>query len=67
LPRSPRTALRFRAANLAQLTPLPGALDLEALFALEPRYVMGSGAENNPKLPAPAGPEPKARLKGEQP
>jgi tRNA threonylcarbamoyladenosine biosynthesis protein TsaB len=54
-----------RAANLVHLTALATAIDQPALFALEPRYVMGSGAENNPKFPAAPGPEPKARLKGE--
>ena len=54
-----------RAANLGHLVSAPAALELPALFSLEPRYVMGSGAENNPKFPAPAGPEPTARLKGE--
>lgn len=55
-----------RAARLVHLAPMPAALDLPALFALEPRYVMGSGAENNPKFPAPQGPAPTARLKGEE-
>jgi tRNA threonylcarbamoyladenosine biosynthesis protein TsaB len=61
------TVLFPRAANLAHLAAVPAAFELPALFSLEPRYVMGSGAENNPKFPAPAGPEPKARLKGEEP
>lgn len=56
-----------RAANLAHLVAVPTALELPALFSLEPRYVMGSGAENNPKFPAPAGPQPQARLKGDEP
>lgn len=56
-----------RAANLVHLVPAPMSFDLPALIALEPRYVMGSGAESNPKFPAPAGPEPKARLKGDEP
>jgi hypothetical protein len=38
-----------------------------ALFSLEPRYVMGSGAENNPKFPAAPGPAPTARFKGDEP
>lgn len=53
-----------RAANLARLAALPTVLDLPALFSLEPRYVIGSGAEQNPKFPALPGPEPKARVKG---
>lgn len=56
-----------RAARLAQLAALPEAFDLEALIALEPRYVMGSGAEQNPKFPALQGPEPRARLKEDEP
>ena len=53
-----------RAANLVHLVPaLPVDAEFTALFALEPTYVMGSGAENNPKFPAPQGPEPTARLK----
>lgn len=51
------------AVEIARLAELPAQLDLMALFALEPHYLRGSGAERNPKFPAPPGPEPKPRLK----
>lgn len=47
-------------ARLARFT--PGA-PRSALFALEPHYVKGSGAERNPKFPPLPGPPPGARLK----
>ncbi len=50
------------AATLASLATLP-AWSAEAVFALEPHYLRGSGAEENPKFPPLAGVEPKARLK----
>lgn len=51
------------AARLAQLVEVPAAWSPEALFALEPHYLRGSGAEENPKFPPLAGVEPRARLK----
>ncbi len=51
------------AVALARLAPRPATFDLEALFALEPHYLRGSGAEENPKFPPLPGVEPKARLK----
>ncbi len=50
------------AVHLAQLATLV-AFDPAALFALEPHYVRGSGAERNPKFPPLPGPEPTARLR----
>lgn len=51
------------AAALARLVTMPSEFSLEALFALEPHYLRGSGAEENPKFPPLPGAEPKARLK----
>lgn len=53
------------AAALASLATLPSTFDAQALFGLEPHYVRGSGAEENPKFPPLPGVEPKARLKDE--
>lgn len=55
-----------RARHLAPLCALPAAYDAPSLFALEPRYLKGSGAEDNPKFPPLPGPEPAARLKVEE-
>lgn len=51
------------AVALATLVTMPAAYDAQALFALEPHYLRGSGAEENPKFPPLPGVEPKARLK----
>ncbi|MBX5482140.1 MAG: tRNA (adenosine(37)-N6)-threonylcarbamoyltransferase complex dimerization subunit type 1 TsaB [Myxococcaceae bacterium] len=51
------------AVALAQQVTLPKSFDAQALFALEPHYVRGSGAERNPRFPAPAGWSATARLK----
>ena len=51
------------AVALAQLVTMPSAYDAEALFSLEPHYLRGSGAEENPKFPPLPGAPPKARLK----
>ncbi len=51
------------AVALARLAALPAAYRKEDLFALEPHYLRGSGAEENPKFPPLPGAEPKARLK----
>ena len=51
------------AIALAQLATLPPTYDADSLFALEPHYIRGSGAEENPKFPPLPGVEPKARLK----
>lgn len=51
------------AVALAQLATMPSAYEASALFALEPHYLRGSGAEENPKFPPLPGVEPKARLK----
>lgn len=51
------------AAALAKLVSLPAGWDAQALFALEPHYLRGSGAEENPKFPPLPGPAPQARLK----
>lgn len=51
------------AVALARLATLPAAFDAQAVFALEPHYLRGSGAEENPKFPPLPGLEPKARLK----
>jgi tRNA threonylcarbamoyladenosine biosynthesis protein TsaB len=40
---------------------LPRAYDAAAVFALEPRYLKGSGAEDNPLFPPLPGPAPGAR------
>jgi tRNA threonylcarbamoyladenosine biosynthesis protein TsaB len=51
------------AAKLSQLVTVPGTFSKQALFALEPHYLRGSGAEENPKFPPLPGVEPRARLK----
>lgn len=51
------------AVALARLATMPGSFDADALFTLEPHYIRGSGAEENPKFPPLPGVEPKARLK----
>jgi tRNA threonylcarbamoyladenosine biosynthesis protein TsaB len=51
------------AANLARLVTLPAEFSKQAVFAIEPHYLRGSGAEENPKFPPLPGVEPKARLK----
>jgi tRNA threonylcarbamoyladenosine biosynthesis protein TsaB len=51
------------AAKLVHLVTWPDAYSKEAVFALEPHYLRGSGAEENPKFPPLPGVEPKARLK----
>lgn len=51
------------AEAVARLTRLPAAYRKEDVFALEPHYLRGSGAEENPKFPPLPGVEPKARLK----
>ncbi|MBL8917818.1 MAG: tRNA (adenosine(37)-N6)-threonylcarbamoyltransferase complex dimerization subunit type 1 TsaB [Myxococcaceae bacterium] len=50
------------AVALARLATMPAAYDADALFSLEPHYLRGSGAEENPKFPPLAGVESKARL-----
>ena len=51
------------AVCLARLATIPTTFSAEALYALEPHYIRGSGAEENPKFPPLPGVEPKARLK----
>ncbi len=51
------------AVCLARLANVPAAYDASAMFALEPHYLRGSGAEDNPKFPPLPGPPPGARLK----
>jgi tRNA threonylcarbamoyladenosine biosynthesis protein TsaB len=51
------------AVALARLAPAPGAYSPQAMFALEPQYLRGSGAEDNPKFPPLPGASPVARLK----
>lgn len=51
------------AEALVRLAKVPTAYDQAALFALEPHYLRGSGAEENPKFPPLPGVEPRARLK----
>jgi tRNA threonylcarbamoyladenosine biosynthesis protein TsaB len=51
------------AVALAHLAPPPGPYLAQTLFALEPHYLRGSGAEENPKFPPLPGPPPAARLK----
>lgn len=53
------------AIALARLGSLPAVWRKEDLFALEPHYLRGSGAEENPKFPPLPGVEPRARLKDE--
>lgn len=51
------------AVSLAALARMPAAYDAQTVFGLEPHYIRGSGAEENPKFPPLPGVEPKARLK----
>ncbi|PZR13539.1 MAG: tRNA (adenosine(37)-N6)-threonylcarbamoyltransferase complex dimerization subunit type 1 TsaB [Archangium gephyra] len=51
------------AVSLAKLVTLPASYVAQAVFALEPHYLRGSGAEENPKFPPLPGVEPRARLK----
>ena len=51
------------AVCLARLASLPKTYDQAAMFALEPRYLRSSGAEDNPKFPPLPGPIPNSRLK----
>jgi tRNA threonylcarbamoyladenosine biosynthesis protein TsaB len=51
------------AVMLARLASLPVRYVKEDLFALEPHYLRGSGAEENPKFPPLAGVPAVARLK----
>jgi tRNA threonylcarbamoyladenosine biosynthesis protein TsaB len=53
------------AVALARLARLPPAYRKEDVFALEPHYLRGSGAEENPKFPPLPGVQPRARLKEE--
>ncbi|MBX7113387.1 MAG: tRNA (adenosine(37)-N6)-threonylcarbamoyltransferase complex dimerization subunit type 1 TsaB [Myxococcaceae bacterium] len=50
------------AVAVAQLSPALGPFDAPTLFALEPHYLRGSGAEENPKFPPLPGIAPAARL-----
>ncbi|MGV3623475.1 MAG: tRNA threonylcarbamoyladenosine biosynthesis protein TsaB, partial [Archangium sp.] len=51
------------AVSLARLASLPSSYVAQDVFALEPHYLRGSGAEENPKFPPLPGVEPRARLK----
>lgn len=51
------------AVAIARLAPALGTFDAATLFALEPHYIRGSGAEENPKFPPLPGIVPAARLK----
>jgi tRNA threonylcarbamoyladenosine biosynthesis protein TsaB len=51
---------------VARLAGVPSGFDLQALAALEPHYVRASEAERNPKFPPLPGPEPTARIRGEE-
>lgn len=51
------------AVQLAKLAQWPRRYEKEAVFALEPAYVRGSGAEENPKFPPLPGVPAVARLK----
>lgn len=51
------------AASLARLARWPAGYDKVQLFALEPDYVRGSGAEENPKFPPLPGVPALPRLK----
>ncbi|MDP3236367.1 MAG: tRNA (adenosine(37)-N6)-threonylcarbamoyltransferase complex dimerization subunit type 1 TsaB [Myxococcales bacterium] len=50
------------AVGLARLATMPAVYDAHAAFALEPHYLRGSGAEENPKFPPLPGVESKARM-----
>ncbi len=51
------------AAALARLAVLPATYDKAQVFGLEPHYLRGSGAEENPKFPPLPGVPSVARLK----
>lgn len=51
------------AVALAQLVKVPSEYSAQALFALEPHYLRGSGAEENPQFPPLPGVQPRARIK----
>ncbi len=51
------------AVALASLAKVPAEYRKQDVFALEPHYIRGSGAEENPKFPPLPGPAPTARLK----
>ncbi|MFT3709518.1 MAG: tRNA (adenosine(37)-N6)-threonylcarbamoyltransferase complex dimerization subunit type 1 TsaB [Archangium sp.] len=51
------------AKALAKLATVPSSYDAQALFSLEPHYLRGSGAEENPKFPPLPGVPAVARLK----
>ncbi len=51
------------AVMLARLASLPAQYRKEDVFSLEPHYLRGSGAEENPKFPPLAGVAAVARLK----
>lgn len=51
------------AALLVKLAKIPTEYDAQALYALEPHYLRGSGAEENPKFPPLPGVVAQARLK----
>jgi tRNA threonylcarbamoyladenosine biosynthesis protein TsaB len=51
------------AVALARLATLPAAYEPAQVFGLEPHYLRGSGAEENPKFPPLPGVTPAARLK----
>lgn len=53
------------ALALARLATIPAHYSAEAVFDLEPHYIRGSGAEENPKFPPLPGVEPRARFKEE--
>ena len=50
------------AIGLARLATVPASYDVHATFTLEPHYIRGSGAEENPKFPPLPGVESKARM-----
>lgn len=51
------------AVALARLATMPPRYDQAQVFGLEPHYLRGSGAEENPKFPPLPGVTPAARLK----
>jgi tRNA threonylcarbamoyladenosine biosynthesis protein TsaB len=50
------------AIGLARLATMPAVYDAHKTFTLEPHYIRGSGAEENPKFPPLPGVESKARM-----